>query len=466
MKKVDNSEMIERREWLKRLGLGAAGFAAAPALADLPTVGDPDTGYCKYIHRISGKMKDVPSATIVDGQIVQPARTLPVFHKTDVVVVGGGPAGVAAAVEAARGGAKVALVERHGSLGGLFTNGLVLIFVGTGVMVDGKFRFCTRGFCEEFIERLEKMGPGCITPRPAPGKVWHPTADPEATKVLMDEMVREAGVETFFHSWGVDVIQVGTSVKGVVFESKQGRQAILAKQVIDTTGDGDVYFQAGVDFEQITHGIGFCYRIGGVDRIAPGAKPDPRRFPMRSNEPNPTFFWKNQSSVTGNGLDVRELSAAEMHHRRTAWKHVSEMRATPGYEAGYLASTCSQIGVRATRLMKGLASISKADAVRRNGAAIPDSIGVSGCEGVRRPEFGIPYGTLVPVGVDNLLAAGRCISCTPDIIDRVRLFPVCFVTGQAAGAAAAMAVAKGCAPKDVNVDALRKVLLSRGVYLG
>ena len=458
--------MLERRQWLKSLGASAAGMAAAPLIADLPNAGDPDTGYNKYIYRIADKIKDLPSATIVDGQIVQPARTVPVFHQTDVVVVGGGPAGVAAAIEASRGGAKVAIVERYGSLGGLFTNGLVLIFVGTGVRVDGKFRLCTRGFCEEFIERLEKMGPGCITKRPAPGGVWHPTADPEAAKFLMDEMVREAKIETFFHSWGVDVIQVGSSVKGVVFESKQGRQAILAKQVIDTTGDGDVYFQAGVDFDQITHGIGFCYQIGGMDRISPTAKPDSRRFPMRSNEPNPSLYWVNAPSVTGNGLDVRELSAAEMHHRREAWKKVSAMKATQGYEAGYLSSTCSQIGVRATRLMKGLSTISKADAVRRNGAAIADAIGVSGCEGVRRPEFGIPYGTLVPVGVDNLLAAGRCISCSPDIIDRIRLFPVCFVTGQAAGAAAAMAVAKGCTPSEINVDALRKVLVSRSVYLG
>jgi hypothetical protein len=234
----------------------------------------------------------------------------------------------------------------------------------------------------------------------------------------------------------------------------------------NTVQNGDVYFQAGVDFDQITHGIGFCYQIGGMDRISPTAKPDSRRFPMRSNEPNPSLYWVNAPSVTGNGLDVRELSAAEMHHRREAWKKVSAMKAAQGYEAGYLSSTCSQIGVRATRLMKGLSTISKADAVRRNGAAIADAIGVSGCEGVRRPEFGIPYGTLVPVGVDNLLAAGRCISCSPDIIDRIRLFPVCFVTGQAAGAAAAMAVAKGCTPSEINVDALRKVLVSRGVYLG
>ena len=298
---MNSSDMaMNRRSALKNLGAGMAGMMGMSVFGD-QTDGDPNTSYAPHVRRINPFPTDVESATISGGRVIQPMRELPVFHETDIVVVGGGPAGVAAAIAAARGGAKVALVERYGSLGGLFTNGLVLIFVGMGVREDGKFRMCTRGFCEEFICRLEKMGPGCITKRPAPGGIWNPTADPEATKVLMDEMVREAGVEMFFHAWGVDVIQVGNEVKGVVFESKEGRKAILAKQVIDTTGDGDVFFQAGAEYEQITHSIGFCFQIGGMDRLNPSKSPQERRFPIRSNQPNPTFFWKNQKSVKGNG---------------------------------------------------------------------------------------------------------------------------------------------------------------------
>lgn len=455
-----------RRDFLRRLGAGAVGLAGMEALADVKTDGDPNTSYAPHVHRIGKLPADVPSATMDGRRVIQPAREIPVFHETDVVVVGGGAAGVAAAVAAARNGAKVAMVERSGSLGGLFTNGLVLIFVGNGVVEDGKFRVCTKGFCQEFIERLEAMGSHCITGRPAAGRIWTPTADPEAAKVLMDRMVQEAGVDVFFHAWGVDVIQIGSSVKGVVFESKQGRQAILAKQVIDTTGDGDVYFQAGADFQQITHSLGFCYQIGGMDRLDPSKSPAAKEFPKRANQPNRGYFWKNQKSLKGNGLSVRELSAAEFHHRKEAWDFVERMRATPGYEAAYLASTCSQIGVRATRLMKGLATVAKNDADVLKGAKRADAVAVSGSEGCRRPEFAIPYGCLIPQGVDNVLAAGRCISCSPDIIDRIRLFPVCFVTGHAAGVAAAIAARRGVTPREVDVSEIRRQLLKEGAYLG
>jgi hypothetical protein len=456
---------IERRDFLQKFGAGTFALAGMKAFGDVTTDGDPLTSYAPHIRYIDKNPPDAVSATLDGRRVVQPMREIPVFHETDVVVVGGGAAGVAAAVAASRNGAKVALVERSGSLGGLFTNGLVLIFVGNGVKEDGKFRVCTKGFCQEFIERLEAMGPHCITPRPAPGRVWTPTADPEAAKVLMDRMVQEAGVDVFFHAWGVDVIKTGTAVKGVVFESKEGRQAILAKQVIDTTGDGDVYFQAGADFRQITHSLGFCFQIGGMDRIDPGKSPAVKEFPVRGNQPNPGYFWKNQKSIKGNGLSVRELSAAELHHRRTAWEYVERMRSTPGYESAYLSSTCSQIGVRATRLMKGLASVAKNDPDVLSGAKRADAVAVSGSEGCTRPEFAIPYGCLIPEGVDNVLSAGRCISCSPDIIDRIRLFPVCFVTGHAAGVAAALAVKRGVTPREVDVAAIRRRLLEEGAYL-
>ena len=458
---------MDRRNFIKAIGAGAASGFGLRVFADLRTIGDPNQSYAAHMRWIDRLPADVPSATLKDGKILQPAREIPVFHEADVVVVGGGPAGVAAAVSAARQGAKTALVERYGSLGGLFTNGLVLIFIGTGDMVDGKFRLCTDGFCGEFIRRLEAMGPGAITGRPPVNRKWHPTADPEAAKVLMDRMTEEAGVEVFFHSWGVDVIQVGPEVKGVVFESKQGRQAILAKQIVDCSGDGDVYFQAGAAFLQLTHSIGFCYQIGGMDRIRESQIPAAlrRRFPTRSNEPNPHLFWKNAESVGGNGLSVRELSSAERHHRREAWKFVSEMRATPGCEEAYLSSTASQLGVRATRLMDGEKTISKDDPAVRSGVAIPDSVAFSGNDG-SGCGFAIPWGCLLPKEVENVIAAGRCISCSPDLIDRVRLFPVCFVTGQAAGTAAALAAKKGCHPRDLEVSEIRRALLSAGAYLG
>ena len=135
----------------------------------------------------------------------------------------------------------------------------------------------------------------------------------------MDTMIAEAGVEMFFHSWGVDVIQDGDAVKGVVFQSKQGPQAILAKQVVDATGDGDIFFAAGCGYRQITHGIGFVTRLANMDRITAKNPPEnietdiyggKKPWPMRSNEANPSTWWGGRLGPQGNGLSVRDLSKA------------------------------------------------------------------------------------------------------------------------------------------------------------
>lgn len=456
-----------RREMMKRLGLGGTaagvGMLAGRGLADSTTDGDPAyAGFAKNITRVGPSMQDVPSARLEGGKVLQPAREIPVFHTADVVVVGGGAAGFSAAVAAARTGAKVALVERYGSLGGLFTNGMVLIVIGTGVKENGEFKLVTRGICEEFLRRLEGMGDGAVT-KLGPN-VGQPTVDPEAAKVLMDDMIQEAKVDMFFHAWGVDVIQNGSAVQGVVFESKQGRQAILAKVVIDASGDGDVCFQAGAGYNQISHAMGFVYRLGNYDRIDKSKAPKDAKLNLGAAEPIKSARWVNNLGPKGNGLDIRDLSKIEMMHRKSAWNYVQRIRKTPGYEEVYLMQTTPQIGVRATRLLDGVASINKKGAVE--GAKFPDTIAVSGHDGLKLPEFQIPYGALLPKAVDNVIAAGRCISCSSDLIDRVRLIPVCIVTGHAAGVAAALAAKAGTRPRDVPPADIQKVLQEQGAYLG
>lgn len=459
--------LLSRREMLGRIGWGGSavglGMLAGRGFADESTDGDPErAGFARNIKKMGPSTQDVPSAYLEGGKVLQPARELPVFHTADVCVVGGGFAGVCAAVAAARTGAKVALVERYGSLGGLFTNGMVLIVIGTGERVNGEFRLVTRGLCEEFLKRLEGMGEGAIVCRDP--KVYQPTVDPEAAKVLMDDMVQEAHVDMFFHCWGVDVIQSGNAVQGVVFESKEGRKAILAKVVVDASGDGDVFFQAGGTYQQISHAIGFVYRIGNYDRIDKAKAPKDTKLNLGGVEPTKSARWVNNLGPKGNGLDVRDLSKTEMMHRKSAWDYVQKIRKTPGHEEVFLMETTPFLGVRATRLLEGVKRIDKKGAV--SGQAFDDVVAVSGDDALKKPAFAIPYGALLPQTVDNVIAAGRCISCSPDLIDRVRLIPVCGVTGHAAGVAAALAAKGGVRPREVPVAEIQKVLKEQGAYLG
>ncbi len=459
--------VLTRRDMLKRLGIGGTvagvGMISGRGFADEATDGDPDyAGFARNIRLMKPTTVDGPSAYIENGKVMQPAREVPLFHTADVVVVGGGFAGVCAAVAAARTGASVAMVERYGSLGGLFTNGMVLIVVGTGERVNGEFKLLTRGLCEEFLRRLEGMGDGAIVCQNP--KVYHPTVDPEAAKVLMDEMVQEAGVEMLFNAWGVDVIQTGQNVKGVVFESKQGRQAILAKNVIDASGDGDVFHQAGETYNQISHAMGFVYRIGNYDRIDRDKAPKDVKLNLGGGEPVKSARWVNNLGPRGNGLDLREMSKIEMMHRKSAWDYVRRVRGTPGHEDVFLMQTNAMVGVRATRLLDGVKRVDKKSAV--SGAKFDDVVAYSGDDRVKYPGFAIPYGALLPKKAENLLVAGRCISCAPDLIDRVRLIPVCGVTGHAAGVAAALAAKGGVTPREVPVAEIQKVLREQKAYLG
>lgn len=451
---------MNRRECLRAMGIsglaGGLGLSLArPARAQ--RIGESSGFQSSVI--TSGKIRDARgSARLVDGRVIQPRRELPILHQTDVLVVGGGPAGVTAAIAAQRAGAKVTLVERYGHFGGLWTGGLVLLVIGH--IVTGGKQVC-QGIGEEMMRRLDKMDGAIINRRPG----VNPTVDAEAVKYLMVEMIEEAGVEVFLHCWGVDAILDGDTVRGAVFESKSGRQAILAKVVVDATGDGDVFAAAGAEFEHRSHNVGLVSRIGNLDRLDKDKAKDvakPRR--LGGATPAAGVNWVNLTGPEVDGLDIRTLTRMELNHRKFIWKDLQKKRRVPGYDKLYLVETAPQLGVRITRILKGLNQIRLSDLKAKTTFA--DVIGVGGSSNGTHHGWQIPYGCLVPVKVDNVLAAGRCVDTDMGMADLVRLIPNCFVTGQAAGVAAAVSVRDRCRPREANIQKVQKILRQQEAYLG
>ena len=451
---------MNRRECMRALGLSGLtaglGWTAAPA-ARAQGIGESSGFQSSVID--ARKVQDArTAATIVDGKVIQPQRELPILHQTDVLVVGGGSAGVVAAIAARRAGANVTLVERYGHFGGLWTGGLVVLILGH--IVKGGKQVC-QGIGEEMMRRMDKLDGAIIDRRPG----VNPTVDAEAAKYVMVEMIEEAGVDVFLHCWGVDAIVTGNTVRGVVFESKSGRQAILAKAVVDATGDGDLFAAAGAEFEHRSHNVGLVSRIGNLDRVdAEKAKEAPKPRRLGSATPAPGVNWVNLTGPEVDGLDLATLTRMEMNHRKFIWKDVQRTRQTPGYEKVYLVETAPQIGVRITRVLNGLNRVRLSDL--KAATKFPDVVGVGGASNATHGEWQIPYGALVPTTVDNVLASGRCISMDLGMADLVRLVPNCFVTGHAAGVAAAVAVQDNCRPREVDIAKVQKILRQQEAYLG
>jgi sugar/nucleoside kinase (ribokinase family) len=451
---------MNRRDLLRFAGASsvAAGLAAAGSKSTLGQQVGESSGFQSSIISESKTRTTDTCPTVLDGKVIQPRRELPVLHSTDVLVVGGGPAGICAAIAASRAGAKVTLVERYGHFGGLWTGGLVLLVIGH--IVKGGQQVC-QGIGEEMMRRLDKLDGAIIDRRAGVA----PTVDAEAVKYLMVEMVEEAGIKVLLHCWGVDAIMDGSTVAGAVFESKSGRQAILAKQVVDATGDGDLFAAAGAEFQLRSHNVGLVTRIGNLDRVDQDkARTAQKPRHLGRHTPVPGVNWVNMHGPEVDGLDVEVLTRMEMNHRKFIWRNMQKTRSTPGYEKVYLMETAPQLGVRITRVLKGLNTVKLSDLRART--EFPDSIGVGGASAGEHQAWQIPYGSLVPQSVDNLLAAGRCISAEMSMADLVRLIPNCFVTGHAAGVAAAVAVENGQRPRDIDVDKVRNILQQQRAYLG
>jgi glycine/D-amino acid oxidase-like deaminating enzyme len=437
------------------------------------------------------------------GFVTEAQRQVPVYHRCDVLVVGGGPSGTAAAIAAARTGAKVALLERYNHLGGLSTGGLV---IWIDRMTDWEGKLVIRGFAEEVFSRLpanavagpERADWGSQDPAKAAhwaqrtasyhGIVtWSPTIDPERLKLLSQEMVLERGVKLIYHSWAAEPLMQDGKVTGVAFESKEGRMAIQAEVVVDATGDGDLFARAGAAFSNdieaadVHHCMNTAWLFSGVDMnrwidFKAGQPEAFSDFMARGREAcglfeRPFVSWRNDIALfmgprqTGySALDVDDLTAVEVRSHRAMAKHLEFFcQHAPGFENAYMIQSAPQIGVRHARRLKGI------DAVLRtrwpDGLPLHDEIAVSPAVSPKFPSVSVPYGALVPETLDGLLACGRHISCDRNSHGFMREIPQCWLTGQAAGAAAALAVAAKVQPRHVKIEALQETLLSQGAYL-
>ena len=436
--------------------------------------------------------------------ILEPARDIPVFRRCDLLVVGGGPAGSAAAASAARMGADTVLVERYGHLGGMSTGGFVNYIVP---MTDWSGRQVIAGFANEIFDRLPKdavLGPpdelwgstdpelvqywgdrhnahhGIIT--------WSPTVDPEMLKNVSNDLILERGVKLLLHSWAVAPVQVGNEVRGVIFESKSGRQAILADVVIDATGDGDIFAMAGAPFESdiedddIHHMINVAFHMGGVDMAkyfefrnghqeefaavtaqgrAFGLAADAVPHAMPRNDVA-LFMGPRLSGYSC--IDVEDLTEVEIQSRRLMMQLLEFYKGNlPGFEGAWIMVTAPQMGTRHSRRLIGVKKMTRQ--AWTTGTLYEDEIAITPPPNPRNPNVSIPLGCLIPTEVDNLLAAGRNLSCDPATHTFVRLIPQCWEMGQAAGVAAAVAINSGVRVRDVNVHAVRQELLKQGVIL-
>lgn len=408
--------------------------------------------------------------------IVEKRRETVVVAEVDVIVAGGGPAGLAAAVAAARNGAEVLLVERYGYMGGMATGGLVICLVETA-----RYGY---GICKEVIERLSDLKAAELNKASGETPRWVEGAslsgeeslkfDPEALKFVADGLVTESGADLLLHSLVVGSIMKERDVQGIIIEGKSGRQAVLAKVVVDATGDADIAAASGAPFNLDRHpwGINLEFRIGNVDveRTMRWKKENPESYEklMKKLEKDVgKISWGrtvNKGVVWGHGphfydvdgLNAQHLTRVEVESRKMIMKGLKLFRNNlPGFEDAFLMDTAPQIGVRETRRIVGEYTLTKEDAL--NGRRFDDAI----AKGL----FDIPYRCLVPKEVDGLLVAGRCISTTHEAQGVIRNIPPCLITGQAAGTAAALAAKKSVKPRKLNVPLLKEALRKQGVKM-
>jgi hypothetical protein len=444
-----------------------------------------------------------------DAFLTEPERKTPVGGEYEVVVLGGGPAGIAAAAGAARMGRKTLLIERYGFLGGMGTAAGVTNFCGLHANVYGDIRQVVHGVADDLLGRIDRLG-GLNKPHLVLGKTHAQAYDTAAYKIAADDLLLSLRVDVLFHALAVGVVMEREDrIRALLVETKSGRMAMLGQTFIDCSGDGDLAAFAGARFDKGDMLYpSMMFRLNNVDPDKAGeawktvpllmqaAEKRGETFPRKGAILRPqkhTTEWrvnvtqvKRADGRAVDGSDARELSAGEIDGRKQARAFFDFLkREAPGFADAYIVDIPPQLGIRETRRIVGLATMTADDVT--SCADFDDTIGVNGwplemhvagdvvwrwpdIPGSRGYNH-LPYRMLVAttgggMAFDNLLVAGRCASMTHEGQSAARVSGACFVMGEAAGTAAHLSLAGNTGCADIAVPKLQQTLERGGVFLG
>jgi glycine/D-amino acid oxidase-like deaminating enzyme len=440
--------------------------------------------------------------------ITEAPRKTEVVAEAEILIIGGGPAGIAAATAAARWGARVMLLEKYGFLGGMGTAAMVTNFCGLHASINGSVQQIVRGVADDILERLDNLD-GLREPHPVRAKggghdVAAQAYDTSAYKMATDDLLLSAGVDIRFHTFAVDVLMDGAQIDAVLIETKSGRKAIKAEVFIDCSGDGDLAYWSGAECVKGDDNGFMAYpttmfRVANVDddKVHNEGKPNlsalieaaakdynlPRKTGVLGSQPHAGEWRVNLTQISRDGApidgsDWNDLGFAETEGRRQSQEYFRFLKdCVPGFENSYLLETAPQVGIRETRRIIGEHVLSEDDILSCRD--FEDSIGCNGwpleqhLKGSAKWTFlggrgyhQIPFGTTLPKGVENLLVAGRCASTTPEGQASLRVSGPCFAMGQAVGTAAELARRSGVTPKEIDIKALQHRLVSDGAFIG